>query len=226
MAKRATAATVVTIAAPLRLAADSPLPIRVEQAQLLTRPTHWGWWAFRGIFTALFIASLIFALRYAVPKPPVQPTPLLAGLSVGYTAPQSVATDDEETIAVSVLNGATEAMTVTLALVFADSSLPVAAPAGETTAVTIENLPPGAIATRAIRFVLKGRPDIDRFNFVIRTTLLDGSSQDTDEDTVEVTPIIPRLKAILTWLTSTSGILALLGKSIWDRAVKRLLLLD
>jgi hypothetical protein len=220
MAKRPDSVS-VKFAQPLQLEAGAPLAVRIEPPPPPAR-LNLQERLLRGGLFALFLGLTVLAVWYTLQKQTAAPATLLNAVSVSYSAPQFVAVDDEAALVVSVSNQTSQPLTVTVALAFADAALPVEALPGETTATTIENLPPGALATRAIRFVLPERPRAQAVAFGFRAILPDGSAEMTAWDSLGVTPLVPRLKAALTWLAGGSGLLALALNFLWDRFVKRM----
>jgi hypothetical protein len=219
----------VEFSGPLKLGADAPLSVRLESPP--SRPLNR--WEMAGRYSLFFVVILVFALSlffagffaYPTQAPPPEALPgLFPSLSVSYAAPKYLAVNDEAILEISALNILTQPVTVTVALVFADASLPVVALDGGPLAVTFENLRPGVRATRALRLALRARPAGRQLDFTLRALWPDGTTQDTTQaHAFGVTPLIPYLRAGLNWVLSVSGFLTFLCTLLWDRFLKRLL---
>jgi len=220
MAKRSESVT-VKFAQPLRIESVTPLAVQV------TPPTPPAPFSNRQRLISIavlliFVLGIIILASHTFAERTVAPQAVHNTLAMGYTAPQNVAVGDETLLEVSVINNSSAPITVTVVLAFSQSGLPLAALNGDSTAVTIQNLPPNVLATRPLRFVLKDRPAVSQLSFTLRAIFADSSTADTPSDSINVTPYVSRVRTALLWILGGSGLIALAVNLFWDRIVKRL----
>ena len=205
--------------APLRFA-DTPVSVRLipEKKTPNVSVTNTR----RLVIAAVIASVIVFGMAFAVfilPQSsiPFTPVPPLVA-SVKYVAPQYVAVYDEGAIDVTLQNNLNSPITVTVTLVF-DPDAPVSAVLDESTSVTIEKLSSGSQTTRRIKFLLNDRPTNNEFAFQVKVESPQGVSGITPPQKVNVTPLIPMLNRLLTFLTGSSALAALSGL-FWDQIKK------
>lgn len=212
MPRRRNRAVAVRFTQPLQLETARPLAIVIDAPP---QPPRKWWLRVRAGLIVFFMFVLMFGARFVVPEQTLAPYAVVPGVEIGYVAPASVAVGDEAVIEVSVRNTADKPLSLTLLLDFPDPAPAVATSVGETTTAALENLPPGALATRALRFVLPTRPAASSFAFGVRAQLNGEQVVATPRRTMGVTPWIPRVRSVLLWLLGSSGLAALFLERFW-----------
>ncbi|MGQ0604687.1 MAG: hypothetical protein ACT4QE_23655 [Anaerolineales bacterium] len=158
------------------------------------------------VLTVVAVALLWFWFIY--PRTDVAPQPsAVAGVAVGYQAPQFLSVDDVATVQVTVLNISGEPLTATVSLVF-EPGPPVMA--GEKGASAhVEKLSPGARATVPLTFIVSQRPDDQPVVFRVRVARPD-VAQISDSDSIAVT-VVPFIRQLGLMVTAGIALVGSLG---------------